>query len=61
MTRFSQRDRIVSHLRLHALDMRERLGLTHVETFLDDALGADKGTRDQRAGVAGRQLSRKAI
>src|ERR1700682_5607383 len=62
---FFQRDRIgIFHLaaarllRLalpHALGMRQRLGLTHVEAFFDDAFGGSSGIwhADQRAGVAG--------
>src|ERR1700738_1672804 len=62
-----QRDRIgIFHLaaarllRLalwHALDMRQRLGLTHVEAFFDDAFGGSSRIwqADQRAGGAGRQ------
>ena len=65
-----QRDRVgVLHLaaarllRLalrHALDMRQRFGLAHIEAFLDDALGGRGriGHADQRARMAGRQLAR---
>ena len=44
----------------HALDMRQRLGLAHVEALLDDAFGGSGriGHADQRAGVTGRQLAR---
>ena len=43
----------------HALVMRQRLGLAHVEAFLDDALGRGEriGHADQRAGMAGGQLA----
>ena len=43
----------------HALDMRQRLGLAHVEAFLDNALGRGGrvGHADQRAGMTGRQLA----
>src|SRR5882672_4168641 len=44
----------------HALDMRQRFGLTDVEPLLDNALGGGGriGHADQRAGVTGRQLAR---
>ena len=43
--------------------MRQRLGLAHVEAFLDDALGGGGriGHADQRAGMAGRQLARRDV
>src|ERR1700761_642196 len=43
----------------YAFDMRERLGLAHVEALLDDLLGSSQriGHADQRAGVPSRQLT----
>ena len=40
--------------------MRQRLGLAHIEAFLDNAFGGGRriGHADQRARVAGRQLAR---
>ncbi len=47
----------------HALDMRQRLRLPNIETFLDDTLGGGRrvGHADQRAGVAGRQLAQRDV
>src|SRR6185437_833053 len=43
----------------HALFMRQRLSLPHVEALLDNALGGSGGIghADQRAGMARRQLA----
>ena len=43
----------------HALVMRQRFDLAHVQALLDDALGAQPriGLADQRARMAGRQFA----